>query len=61
MVIQQTKELWGDPKLHQLITYTYPFVSLTDQDIEKMIRYYITTLIPTRDFKPSLLPQITKN
>lgn len=53
MVVQHTKELWDDPKLHQLITYTYPFVTLTDGDIEDMIRYYVSNLIPTRDFRPS--------
>jgi hypothetical protein len=53
MVVQHTKELWNDPKLHQLITYTYPFVTLTDKDIENMLKYYISTLIPSRDFRTS--------
>jgi hypothetical protein len=59
LVLQHTAELWdSDPKQSQLIQYTFPFVSLTDDDIEVMIRYIITNVLPKERFHNGAISMI---
>jgi ATP-dependent Clp protease ATP-binding subunit ClpA len=45
-VLQHTRKLWStDPKLAQLIQYTFPFVSLTNEDLEQLVRYRATKVL----------------
>jgi len=47
LVVEHASQLWNiDPKQTQLIQYTFPFVSLTDEDIENILIYKISTSIP---------------
>lgn len=49
LVINHTKILWNSsPKASQLIQYTFPFLSLSDSELEKVIEYKIVKETPSR-------------
>jgi len=59
LVLQHTRELWdADTKQSQLIDYIFPFVALTDDDIERMMRYLITEVLPGERFHTNLVKTI---
>jgi len=59
LVNQHTRELWdSDPKQIQLIQYTFPFVSLSDEDLEMLLRYLITVKLPNESLFPNQVKSI---
>lgn len=59
LVTLHSLELWDmDPKQTHLIQYTFPFVSLTDQDLEGIIRYHLVQEIPKINFGAFKITQV---
>lgn len=60
LVQQHTQSLWDwDPKQTQLIQFTFPFVSLTDEDIQNIILHMAQTWLPQSPRFKARLSQLT--
>jgi len=52
LIYEHTLQLWNiDPRQTHLIQFTFPFTSLSDEDIENIIAYKVRQVLPNNQFR----------